>query len=116
MNRIVRNTLMLYMRMFFNIFIALITSRLILDVLGVVDYGIYNVVGGVVVLFTFLNSSMASSTQRYLTFEIGIGDQERLRSIFSTSIFIHIIISLFVLILAETIGVWLFYSKLATTR
>jgi O-antigen/teichoic acid export membrane protein len=111
-NRIVRNTLMLYMRMFFNIFIALITSRLILDVLGVVDYGIYNVVGGVVVLFTFLNSAMASSTQRYLTFEIGIGDQERLRSIFSTSIFIHIIISLFVLILAETIGVWLFYSKL----
>ncbi|MBR5298456.1 MAG: lipopolysaccharide biosynthesis protein, partial [Parabacteroides sp.] len=111
-NRIVRNTLMLYIRMFFNILIALITSRLILDVLGIVDYGIYNVVGGVVVLFTFLNSAMASSTQRFLTFEIGKGNQQRLRNIFSTSIFIHILISCLVLILAETIGLWLFYNKL----
>ena len=111
-NRIVRNTMMLYMRMFFNILIALITSRLILDVLGIVDYGIYNVVGGVVVLFTFLNSAMASSTQRFLTFEIGKGNQQRLRNIFSTSIFIHILISCLVLILAETIGLWLFYNKL----
>lgn len=111
-NRIVRNTLMLYMRMFFSTLIALITSRLILDVLGVVDYGIYNVVGGVVVLFTFLNSAMSSSTQRFLTFEIGRGNQLRLRNIFSTSIFIHVIISIFVLVLAETIGLWLFYNKL----
>ena len=110
--RIIRNTLMLYMRMFFNILVALMTSRLILNILGVEDYGIYNVVGGVVTLFTFLNSAMASSTQRFLTFEIGKGNSQRLSDIFSTSILIHVLISVIVLFLAETIGLWLFYNKL----
>ena len=68
--RIAKNTCLLYVRMLFSVAVSLVTSRLILQVLGVENYGIYNVVGGVVILFTFLNSAMASSTQRFLTFEL----------------------------------------------
>ena len=110
--RIVRNMLMLYLRMLFNVVVSLIISRLILNALGVEDFGIYNVVGAVVILFTFLNSAMASSTQRFLTFEIGRGNTERLQRVFSTSILIHALIAAIILILAETVGLWLFYSKM----
>ena len=110
--RIIRNTVMLYVRMLFNVAISLITSRLILNALGVEDYGIYNVVGGIVVLFTFLNSAMASSTQRFLTFELGKDEPENLNKIFSTSVLIHFAISLIIFFLAETVGLWLFYNKL----
>lgn len=110
--RIVRNMLMLYLRMLFNVVVSLVISRLILNALGVEDFGIYNVVGAVVVLFAFLNSAMASSTQRFLTFEIGRKNQERLHKVFSTSILIHALIAVVILILAETVGLWLFYSKM----
>ena len=110
--RIAKNTFLLYVRMLFSVAVSLVTSRLILQVLGVENYGIYNVVGGVVILFTFLSSAMASSTQRFLTFELGCQNWERLRMVFSTSIWIHLLISLGILFLAETVGVWLFYQKL----
>ncbi len=110
--RIVRNMLMLYLRMLFNVVVSLVISRLILNALGVEDFGIYNVVGAVVILFTFLNSAMASSTLRFLTFEIGRDNQERLRRVFSTSILIHALIAVIVLFLAETVGLWLFYNKM----
>ena len=110
--RIAKNTFLLYVRMLFSVAVSLVTSRLILQVLGVENYGIYNVVGGVVILFTFLNSAMASSTQRFLTFELGCQNWERSRMVFSTSIWIHLLISLSILFLAETVGVWLFYHKL----
>lgn len=92
--------------------VSLYTSRLILSALGITDFGIYSVVGGVVTLFSFLNSAMAVSTQRFLTFEIGNGNKETLNKIFSISINLHVCISLIVLLLAETIGIWFLNNKL----
>jgi Na+-driven multidrug efflux pump len=87
--------------------VSLYTSRDILDTLGVEDFGIYNVVGGVVTMFAFFNSAMSSATQRFLSFEIGKDDFIQLRKIFNAAQIIHIGIALLILILAETIGLWL---------
>ena len=81
--RIAKNTILLYFRMLFMMVVSLYTSRVILSILGVEDFGIYNVVGGIVSLFSFLNGSMSTATQRYLTFEIGTGDTEKLKKTFS---------------------------------
>lgn len=86
--------------------ISLYTSRIVLNALGVNDYGIYNVVGGIVVILAFLNNAMAGSTQRFLNFEMGMQDSNALQKVFSTSIHIHVIVALIVLILGETIGLW----------
>lgn len=110
--RIAKNTLMLYFRMLLIMAVTFYTSRVVLQTLGIVDYGIYNVVGGIVAMFGFLNSAMASGTQRYLTFELGRGDKCRLKKVFVTSMNIHIIISIIVFILAETVGLWLLYNKM----
>ena len=110
--RIAKNTLMLYIRMLFTMGVSLFTSRVILQSLGVEDYGIYNVVGGFVTMFTFLNGGMVASTQRYLNFEIGKGDKEKLSRVFSTSLQIHGIIALIIIILSETVGLWFLYEKL----
>lgn len=110
--RIAKNTLMLYFRMLLIMAVSFYTSRVVLQTLGVVDYGIYNVVGGIVAMFGFLNSAMSSGTQRYLTFELGRGDAEKLRKVFVTSMNIHIIISAIVFVLAETVGLWLLYNKM----
>ena len=93
-------------------FISLFTSRLVLNALGVIDYGIYNVVGGVVSLMGILNSTMATSTQRYLTFEIGTGNNERVKQIFSTSILIFLFLSLILVLLSETLGLWYINNNL----
>ena len=92
--------------------VSLYTSRVVLQTLGVEDYGIYNVVGGVVAMFGFLNNAMTTSTLRYLTFELGKKDFNQLRKVFSTSINIHILISVAIIILAETIGLWFLYEKM----
>lgn len=110
--RIAKNTLLLYFRMIFMMLVQLYTSRVVLNTLGVEDFGIYNVVGGVVAMFGFLNSAMTSSTQRYITFELGKGNITRLSQVFSTSINIHIVISILVVVLGETIGLWFLYEKL----
>lgn len=110
--RIAKNTIMLYIRMLFTMGVSLFTSRVILQALGVEDYGIYNVVGGIVSMFTFLNGGMVSATQRYLTFEIGKGNTERLSKVFSTALQIHILIALVIVILSETVGLWFLYEKL----
>ena len=81
--RIAKNTLLLYFRMLFMMVISLYTSRVILSVLGIEDYGIYNVVAGVVAMFGFLNSAMTVGTQRYLTFELGKEDYCQLQKVFS---------------------------------
>ena len=111
-NRIAKNTLLLYFRMLFVSLISLYTSRIILRNLGVEDYGIYNIVGGVVSMFGFLNTAMSASTQRYITFYIGKGDVNLLRDIFSNCILVHLLISFLVLFFAETIGLWFFYEKM----
>ena len=110
--RIAKNTLLLYVRMIVLMLVSLYTSRVVLDTLGVEDYGIYNVVGGIVVMFSFLNSAMASATQRYLTFELGRSNMEQLKNVFVTSVNIHIIIAVAVFILSETLGLWLLYNKM----
>lgn len=110
--RIAKNTLALYMQMFVSMLIGLYISRVVLNVLGVEDFGIYNVVGGVVAMFGVLNSAMASSTSRFITFELGNDNKEKLKTVFSTALFIHIIIGLIVCIIAEPLGVWFMKSKM----
>lgn len=110
--RVAKNTLFLYFRMILIMLVTLYTSRVILSQLGISDYGIYNVVGGVVTMFAFLNNCMATSTQRFMTFELGRGDMKRLRDVFAVSLNIHLIIALIVVLLAETIGLWFVNNKL----
>ena len=103
---ILKNTLYLYLRMFLVMALSLYTSRIVLDVLGVEDYGLYNVIGGIIILLNLLNSSMVSATQRFLTYEIGVGNEERVSQTFSMSMTIHIAISAILLLLGETVGLW----------
>ena len=110
--RIAKNTLALYARMLFSMAVTLYTSRVVLNTLGVEDYGLYNVVGGFVAMFSFFNSAMASATQRYLNFELGRGDAARLHRVFCTSMNIHALISVVVLLLSETVGLWFVYTHL----
>ena len=110
--RIAKNTIMLYIRMFISMVVGLYTSRVVLATLGVEDYGIYGVVGGVVAMMGFLNASMSGATSRFLTFELGKGDKERLAKTFSSALIVHIGIAIVVLILAETVGLWFLCNKL----
>lgn len=110
--RIAKNTLMLYGRMLFSMVVSLYTSRVVLATLGVEDYGISNVVGGVIAMLGFLNDSMSGATSRFLTYELGRGDLTRLRQTFSTALLIHIGIALIILIFGETIGLWFLNNKL----
>lgn len=110
--RIAKNAIYLYIRMFFLMCIQLYTSRVVLNTLGVEDYGIYNVVGGIVTFFAFINSAMINSTQRYLTFELAKNNIEKLRTVFNTSLNIHFIISLVVIVLGETVGLWFLCNKM----
>lgn len=104
--RIAKNTLLLYARMILIMGVSLYTSRLVLNALGIVDFGIYNVVGGIVAMLGVLNGAMAVSTQRYLTFELGRGNMMRLNQTFSVCMLIFFLLSLLVVILAETLGLW----------
>lgn len=110
--RIAKNTIVLYIRMIFLMLVNFYTSRLILSALGIEDYGIYNVVGGIVTMFSFLNSAMATGTQRYLTFELGRKDENQVNNVFVTSINIHFFIALIVILLAETVGLWFLNHKM----
>lgn len=110
--RIAKNTLVLYLRMIFILGVGLLTSRVVLNTLGVVDYGIYNVVGGFVTMFTFLNGAMSTATQRFITFELAKNDLERQITTFSTALIIHFTLAGIILLLAETIGLWFVCEKL----
>ena len=104
--RIARNTLMLYVRMLFSMFVSLYTSRVVLNVLGVEDYGIQGAVGSFVAMFSLISSSLSSAVSRFLTFELGRGDKESLKQVFSTSLLIHIGLALLVCVCIESFGVW----------
>ena len=104
--RIAKNTLLLYFRMLLMMFIGLFTSRVILNALGIEDYGVYNAVGGVVTVFTFMTNSIASAISRYLSFEIGRNDTARLKRVFATSLMMQIMMALLICILVETVGLW----------
>lgn len=110
--RIAKNTLLLYLRMFFAMLVGLYTSRVILATLGVVDFGLYGVVGGVVAMFGFLNGTMSGATSRFLTYELGVGNKEDLRDTFSTALMLHIAIAIVVAIIAEPIGLWFMEYKM----
>lgn len=103
---------MLYIRMFISVIVSLYTSRVVLQTLGVEDYGIYGVVGGIVAMMGFINASMSGATSRFLTFELGRGDFSRLSKTFSSALLVHIIIAVIVLVLAETVGLWFLCNKL----
>ena len=110
--RIAKNTLLLYVRTLFIMLVTLYTSRVVLNTLGVSDYGIYNVVGGVVAMFSVISVSLSSSISRFITYELGHGDFDKLKRIFSTSINIQVGISLVILVLAEVFGVWFLNTKM----
>jgi O-antigen/teichoic acid export membrane protein len=110
--RIAKNTLMLYFRQILIMLVNLYTVRVVLETLGAEDYGIYNVVAGVVTMFGFLSNSMATATQRYLSFELGRNDFEQLKKVFSISLEIYILIAVLVIVLAETVGLWFVSNKL----
>ena len=110
--RIAKNTLLLYFRMLFMMAVSLFTSRVILNTLGVEDYGINNVVGGIVAMFSVLSGSMSSSISRFITFELGKGDKKRLKTVFSTGINIQLGMSLIILLVSEAAGVWFLNYKM----
>lgn len=110
--RIAKNTGMLYFRMLITMAVSLYTSRIVLNTLGVTDYGIYNVVGGFITMFGFLSNSMASATQRFLSFELGRKDYVQLGRVFSMSINIHFLIAVIILLLGETVGLWFVNTQL----
>ncbi|MBD5320661.1 MAG: lipopolysaccharide biosynthesis protein [Bacteroides sp.] len=100
------------MRMLITIAVNLYTVRVLWQILGIDNYGIYNVVGGVVMMFAFLNNAMIASSQRFISFELGLGDKERISKVFSLSITIHFLLAIIILIFAETIGLWFLNYKL----
>ena len=107
--RIAKNTLFLYLRMLITLVIALFTSRIVLRVLGVSDYGLYNVVGGIVGLLTVLNTTLAGGTQRFMSFAIGERNKDKIFKTFSVALVLHVVVSFVFLILTETIGLWFLY-------
>lgn len=110
--RIAKNTLLLYARMLYSLFISLFTSRVILDALGFEDYGLYNVIGSVVSMFVFLRSAMGNSVHRFITYAIGRGDEKRLKDVFSMSLMIHSGLAILIVLLCETIGLWFLNSHM----
>lgn len=110
--RIAKNTIFLYIRMIVVMLVTLFTTRLVLQILGETDYGIYNVIGGVVVMFSFINGALTTATQRYLSFALGQKDSDKFKRIFNTSICCYIIIAVGIVILSETIGLWFVNNKL----
>ena len=110
--RIAKNTAMLYVRMFFIMAITFYTSRVVLQVLGVEDYGIYNVVGGVAAMFGFINGSLSGASSRFITFSLGKGDEKELCRVFNCVVTIHYLIAVMILIIAETFGLWFVMTQL----
>lgn len=104
--RIAKNTIALYFRMLITMIVGIYTSRVILDALGEVDYGIYNVVGGFVTVFSLVSGTMTTATQRFLSFEIGKNNPEAIRKVFSSAVLIHYLLAFITLIVAEVVGVW----------
>ena len=109
---IAKNTIFLYFRMMLTMVISLYTSRVVLQVLGVDDYGIYQAVGGIVGFLSFLNNALSTGSSRFLTYGLGENDSQKLKNIFSITLTAHIGLALLIIILAETVGLWFLYNKL----
>ena len=103
---------MLYIRMLLSMFVRLYTSRVVLQVLGVEDYGVYGLVGSVIAMMGFINTSMSGATSRFITYELGRGDKQKLNETFNSALIIHCFIALLIILLGETIGLWFLCNKL----
>ena len=110
--RIAKNTLLLYFRMLFLMVISLFTSRITLQTLGVDNFGIYNVVGGIVAMFSIMSGSLSNAISRYITFELGKGDKKILKKVFSTAVNVQIIMAVIIAVLIEIGGVWFLNYKM----
>ena len=110
--RIAKNTVLLYIRMTFLMLVNLYTSRVVLNALGVEDYGIFIVIGGFVMMFSILSSSLSTSVSRFLTFELGNKNTDRLNIVFSTSLTVQVFMAILVMIVAEIVGVWFLNNKM----
>ena len=110
--RIAKNTIFLYFRTIVILVVSLYTSRVVLNVLGVDDYGTYNVVGGVVTLLAFLNAALSNGSSRFLTYEMGKGKGRNVNKIFQSSLLAHAVLAIIIAIIAETVGLWFVYNKL----
>lgn len=110
--RIAKNTIFLYFRMIIIMAVSFFTSRVVLDKLGVNDYGLFNAVAGVVGMLAFLNNTLAKGTSRFLTFELGNGNMDKLKRTFSTAFFSHIMLMIIMLVVLETAGIWFLNHKL----
>ena len=110
--RIAKNTLMLYVRMLVLMLVGLYTSRVVLEALGETDYGVYNVVGGVVAMFTIISGALNSAVQRFITFEMGKGEGAQLNKVYSTAVNIQLILAAIVVLLAEPIGLWFINNEM----
>ena len=110
--RIAKNTLFLYCRMLLLMVVHLYTARVVLSALGIDDYGIYNVVGGIVILFSFINGALSSATQRFINYELGRSGTDIVRNVFSVSMNVHLCVAIAVLFLAETIGLWFLNTQM----
>ena len=109
-NRIAVNTGYLYAKLVITVFISLYTTRLVLGALGANDFGIFNLIGGVIAMLTFLNTSMASATQRFMSYSLGAGDADRQHAIFNVSVVLHFFIAILVVLLLELSSVFLFHG------
>mgnify|MGYP001777914879 CR=1 FL=1 len=110
--RIAQNTLLLYVRMLFLMFISLYTSRVILQTLGIEDFGIYNVVGGVISMLGFLTSSLGGASSRYITYDLGKGDMTAMKKTFGNILIIHLLLAGFIILIGETLGLWFMTTQL----
>lgn len=109
---IAKNTIILYVRMVFTMAVSLYTTRVFLDALGVIDYGIYNVVGGFVAMFGLMSGSLSAAISRFITYELGTGNKEKLKSVFSSSVTIQAGLAILILLLVEAIGIWFVNNKM----
>ncbi|WP_069658056.1 MATE family efflux transporter [Arcticibacter eurypsychrophilus] len=110
--RIAKNTFFLSVRMFVTMGVSLYTSRIILEILGVNDYGIYNIVGGIVVILGFLSGTLSTASSRFITVALGSGNRLEMKQTFSSILFVNIILSIAILIIGETAGLWVLLNKL----
>lgn len=110
--RIAKNTLILYLRMFVVTAVSLFTSRIILQVLGVADFGLYNAVGSIVLMFSIINGVLSAGTSRFLTFALGKNEPDEVKKTFSAAFLMHALIAVFVFVLAETVGLWFLHNKI----
>ncbi len=110
--QVAKNTVYMYIRMAFTMLVGLYTSRVVLQVLGVEDFGLYNVIGGIISLFTVLNAALVNTTSRFITVSLAKGDAQDTRQIFNMSFLLHFFVGILIVVLGETVGLWYLHIKL----